>query len=187
MGILEWAFDVRQFQVMGAPEWLKQQSFEILAGAENPSNEGQFKQMVQSLLADRFQLKVHRETRDVDVYALVVGKNGPKFDAAKSAPRNQGMGDIEVRPGRLFGRAATMDLLAHILTDNLERPVLDRTNLTGNYDFDLTYDQNSTGAGFTPLGGAIFVPIQDLGLKIEPQRDAVEVLVIDSIGRPSEN
>jgi uncharacterized protein (TIGR03435 family) len=76
MGILEWAYRVRDFQVLGAPEWLKQDLFEIDARAEHPSTEGQIKQMVQALLADRFKLKLHRATKEVAIYALMVGKDG---------------------------------------------------------------------------------------------------------------
>jgi uncharacterized protein (TIGR03435 family) len=91
IGILEWAYGVRSFQVFGGPEWLKTELFEIQARAEHPSSEGQIKQMVQRLLADRFKLKLHRETREIPIYALVVGKNGPKLPAAKDASLNHGL------------------------------------------------------------------------------------------------
>jgi uncharacterized protein (TIGR03435 family) len=187
IGLIEWAYGVRQFQVVGAPEWLSRQKFEVQATAENPSSEDQVKRMVQSLLEDRFRLRVHREIRQVPVYALVVGKNGPSLTPAKDASIYGGRGDIEVRPGRLFGRGTTTAMLAMILTDNLERPVIDKTGLTGHYDFNVTYEPSPTGPGLNPIGAAIFVPIQDLGLKLESQKDAVEVLVIDSIERPSAN
>jgi uncharacterized protein (TIGR03435 family) len=80
-----------------------------------------------------------------------------------------------------------MAMLAMMLTDNEDRPVIDKTNLTGHYDFSVTYEQDSTGAGFTSMGPSIFGPIQDLGLKLEPQKDRVEMLVIDSVDHPSEN
>ena len=185
MGIVEWAYDVRDFQIVGAPEWLTRESFDIQATVEQPANEGELKQMVRGLLVDRFKLKVHRETREMPVYALVVGKNGPKLVATKTAPR--GEGDIEIRPGRLAAFDATMALFAKILTENLERPVVDKTNLTRHYDFNLTYEPVSTGAGFSPIGPALFAPIQDLGLKLESQKDPVEILVIDSVEHPSAN
>jgi uncharacterized protein (TIGR03435 family) len=185
MGIVEWAYGVRDFQVAGAPEWLTRQSFEILATVEHPASEDQLRQMVRRLLADRFKLKLHHETRDIPVYALVVGKSGPKLPATKSAVL--GPGDIEIRPGRLSAVDATMALFAKILTENLERPVVDKTNLDGHYDFSLTYEPPSTGTGFTPIGPAIFAPIQDLGLKLESQKAPVEMLVIDSVERPPEN
>jgi uncharacterized protein (TIGR03435 family) len=190
MGILEWAYGVREFQVAGAPEWLKEELFDIDARAEHPSSEDQIKQMVQALLADRFKLKLHRETKAIPVYALVVGKDGPKLAEAQDASLNQGLGNIIVPPGELKARGATMALFVSILTENLDRPVIDKTNLTGHYDFDLTYDGPPWSIeehGWRPFGEAIFRPIQDLGLKLEPQKSPVEVLVIDSVDHPSAN
>ncbi len=187
IGLIEWAYGVKSFQVMGAPEWLSHQKFEVQATTELASNGDRFKQMVQALLEDRFHLRVHRETRQISVYALVVARKGPNLTPAKNAPISEGRGDIEVRPGPMFGRGTTMDMLAMILTDNLERPVVDRTGLTGHYDFNVTYEPGPTGPGFNPIGAAIFGPIQDLGLKLESEKDAVAVLVIDSIDHASAN
>jgi uncharacterized protein (TIGR03435 family) len=187
IGLIEWAYEVRNFQIVEAPEWLSSQKFEVQATTERLSSEEQMKRMVQTLLEERFHLRVHRETRQVPVYALVVGKKGASLTPAKNAGFNDGRGNIEVRPGRLFGRGTSMAMLAMILTDNLERPVIDKTGLTGHYDFSVTYEPGPTGPGFNPIGAAIFGPIQDLGLKLESQKDAVEVLVIDSIERPSAN
>ncbi len=190
LGMLEWAYGVREFQVLGAPAWLGRERFEIQARAEHPSSEGQIKQMVQALLADRFDLKLHRETREISVYALVVGRNGPKLADAKGPAQNQGLGNIMVPPGKLTAHGATMALFVQILTENLDRPVIDKTNLTGHYDFDLTYDGPSWSLeehDWKPFGASIFGPIQDLGLKLEPQKSPVEVLVIDSVDHPSGN
>ena len=192
MGILGWAYGVREFQVSGAPEWLKQDLFEIDARAEHPSTEAQMKQMVQALLADRFKLKLHRETKEVSVYALVVGKDGPKLAEAEARSLlYRPFGDIVTPPGKLTAHGATMAYFAQILTDNLDRPVIDKTNLTGNYDFDLSYDGPSWNpeepGSYRPFGAAIFGPIQKLGLKLEPQKSPVEVLVIDSVDHPTEN
>jgi uncharacterized protein (TIGR03435 family) len=191
MGILEWAYGVRDFQVSGAPEWLKQELFEIDARAAHPSTETQIKQMVQALLADRFKLKLHRAAKEIPIYALTVGKDGPKLAEAKDATLNQGLGNMIVPPGKLTARGATMALFVQILTENLDRPVIDKTNLTGHYDFDLTYDGPSWEPGeagsWRPFGAAIFGPIQNLGLKLEPQKSPVEMLGIDSVEHPSAN
>jgi uncharacterized protein (TIGR03435 family) len=187
IGLIEWAYGVKSFQVIGAPEWLSRQKFEVQATTELPSNEDSIKRMVQTLLEDRFHLRVHRDTKQIPVYALVLGKRGPNLTLAKNSSISEGRGDIEVRPGRLFGRGTTMDMLAMILTDNLERPVMDKTGLTGHYDFNVTYEPGPTGPGFNPIGASIFGPIQDLGLKLESQKDAVGVLVIDSIEQASAN
>jgi uncharacterized protein (TIGR03435 family) len=191
MGVLEWAYGVREFQVSGAPEWLKRELFDIDARAEHPSTEVQIKQMVQALLADRFKLKLHRETKEIPVYALMVSKDGPKLAEGKLRSVNRPLGDIEIPPGKLTAHGATMALFVQILTENLDRPVIDKTNLTGTYDFDLTYDGPSWGpeesGSWRPFGTAIFGPIQKLGLKLEPQKSPVEVLVIDSVEHPSAN
>jgi uncharacterized protein (TIGR03435 family) len=190
LGILEWAYGVREFQVSGAPEWLKRESFAVDAVAEHPSTEGQIRQMVQQLLADRFRLKLHSETREIPVYALTVGKDGSKLAEAKDATQNQGLGNIIVPPGKLTAHGAAMALFVQILTENLDRPVIDKTNLTGHYDFDLTYEGPSWSLeehDWKPFGTAIFGPIQNLGLKLEPQKSPVKVLVIDSVDHPSGN
>jgi uncharacterized protein (TIGR03435 family) len=191
LGILEWAYGVREFQVLGAPEWLGRESFDIDARAEHPSTESQIKQMVQALLADRFKLKLHRETKEISVYALMVGKDGSRLEEGKVRSLNRPLGDIVTPPGKLTAHGATMALFVQILTDNLDRPVIDETNLTGNYDFELTYDGPSwspeEAGSYRPFGAAIFAPIQKIGLKLEPQKSPVEMLVIDSVDHPSAN
>ncbi len=191
LGILEWAYGVREFQVSGAPEWLKEELFDIDGRAERPVTEAEMKQMVQALLADRFKLKLHREAREISVYALTAGKDGPKLTEGEARSLYRPKGDIVTPPGKLTAHGATMELFVQILTDNLDRPVIDKTNLTGNYDFELTYDGPPSNPeepfAWKPVGAAIFGPIQKLGLKLEPQKSPVEVLVIDSVDRPSAN
>jgi uncharacterized protein (TIGR03435 family) len=180
---------MRSFQILGAPSWLGREQFEIQAMAERPSSDEEIRRMLQELLADRFKLRLHRETREIPIYALVVGKKGLKLQATKDASQN-GDGSLWIGNGSLSARGASMALFARILSDNLDRPVLDKTGLPGHYDFDLTYDQSSaahTERDFTPIGPAIFGPLQDLGLKIDAQKDFVEMLVIESVERPSAN
>ncbi len=192
MGILEWAYGVRGFQVLGAPDWLREELFEIDARPEHPATEAQIKQMVQALLADRFKLKLHRETKAIPVYALIVGKDGSKLaEGEVRSSQFRPFGDIVTPPGKLTAHGATMAYFAQILTDNLDRPVIDKTNLTGNYNFDLTYEGPSWSpdepGSYKPFGAAIFGPIQKIGLKLEPQKSPVEMLVIDSVNHPSAN
>jgi uncharacterized protein (TIGR03435 family) len=150
------------------------------------------KQMVQSLLSERFRLKLHRETREIAVYALVVAKNGPRLAPTKN-PIIESPGNIGIGPGQLSATNTVVSLLARILTENLERPVVDRTHLAGHYDFHLTWDPRSGGAGvaenggFSPIGATIFGSIQDIGLRLEPEKEPTEVLVIDSVDPPSAN
>ena len=90
--------------------------------------------MVQALLADRFKLRIHTETREIPVYALVVDKNSSKLTPAKDSSLNEGRGDFWVGNGTLGAKGGTMAMFAMVLTDNPDRPVLDKTNLTGHYD-----------------------------------------------------
>ncbi|MBV9743332.1 MAG: TIGR03435 family protein [Acidobacteriia bacterium] len=187
--LILWAYRMRGFQILGDPSWLGREQFEIQAAAERPSSDEQIRRMLQELLADRFKLKLHSETREIPIYALVIGNNGHKLHATKDASQ-QGDGSIWIGNGALSARGATMALFVRFLSDNLDRPVLDKTSLPGRYDFNLTYDQSSaahTDGDFIPLGPAVFGPIRDLGLKIDAQKDFVEMLVIDSAERPSAN
>ena len=145
--------------------------------------------MVQMLLASRFELKVHRDHQEMPVYTLVVGKGAPKVSIATDVDQVHGRG-INIESGSLISRAGTMGELVDVLTTNLDRPVFDKTGLTGRYDFKLTWDQPSVpaaGTSWAPIGPALFSSIRDLGLRLDPQKASVEILVIDSIGRPSGN
>jgi uncharacterized protein (TIGR03435 family) len=184
--LIEWAYNVREFQVVGGPAWIREGRFRfaVEATAGQPSTADQIRMMLQRLLADRFQLKLHRETRELSVYALVPGRNGPKLRESATAPKN-GKGAIDIGKGELLGRGATMANFVEILTDNLDRPVLDKTGLTEHYDFALHYDQSSLVDW--RLGPALFALVQDIGLRLEQRKAPFEVLVIDAVERPSEN
>lgn len=190
--LIQWAYGVREFCVFRVPDRLKTQHFEIQATAEQPVSEAQMRQMVQLLLGERFGLKLHRETREIAIYALVVARNGPKLTQTKD-PVVESQGNIGIGPGQLSATNTVMALFARILTDNLERPVVDRTNLTGHYDFHLSWDPSSGGAGlaqngaFSPIGAAVYGALQDIGLRLEPKKEPTEVLVIDSVEPPSAN
>jgi uncharacterized protein (TIGR03435 family) len=191
--LIYWAYGVRDFQVSGGPAWLARDRFEVQATAGRTSSEAQIKQMLQALLADRFQLKLHRATKEVAIYALVLGKNGPRLAVAKDAALCNGNGCFGVSLGSLTGSGATMDFTAYVLSHLTDRPVLDKTGLDGHYDFKMTYDQSSVTppSPFMPTtpteGPSIFTAVEDLGLKLEPQKASVEMLVIDSVERPSED
>jgi uncharacterized protein (TIGR03435 family) len=188
MQTLTWAWKVKNYQVLNAPAWLGQERFEISATLGRPASDDQVRLMMQGLLAERFKLKLHRETRETPVYALVTGKSGPKFVEAPIGAPEEGRG-VNIVSGKMIARDATMPELVDVLTTNLDRPVIDQTNLTAHYDFDLTWDQPDVpgASAWTPIGPAIFTPIQSLGLRLEAQEVSVEMLVIDSVSRPSEN
>jgi len=187
--ILRQAFGVMAYQITGGPKWLDTDRFDIEAKAQgNPPRE-QVIAMLQTLLADRFQLKVHRETREGDVYALVVAKGGPKLK--ESTAQDSHMYLYRNTPPELpgvsyttVGQKASMAMLAGRLAEMEERPVLDRTELKGEYDFKLDYaiDNNPE------TGPSIFSALQEqLGLKLEAAKGPVEILVVDKAEKPSAN
>jgi uncharacterized protein (TIGR03435 family) len=186
--LIEWAYRVRDFQVVGGPQWIRDvhSRFDIQAMAPRASTRNEMRQMAQALLSDRFQLKVHRESKELAVYALVAGKSGPKLPAAKDVPDgDDDDGAINIGQGRVIARGVSMATLVRILSENLERPAIDRTNLSGRYDFTLNYDPNSLPDW--RLGPALFSMVQDIGLKLEARKEMVEMIVVDSIEQPSGN
>jgi uncharacterized protein (TIGR03435 family) len=198
--LIKMAYGVRDFQISGGPGWLNADRFNITSKADGNPSEDQVRLMVQTLLANRFKLKVRREMQEFTVYTLVEGKHGPKLKEAKQVEDNSNRGVRVSGPGRLTGLMASTSQLAEVLSDVLlngvpilDRPVLDRTGLTGSYDFTLTWTPetspvNAGGATSDTLGPSIFTAVQQqLGLKLEVQKAPVEVLMIDHAERASEN
>jgi bla regulator protein BlaR1 len=200
-------------QISGAPDWVKKDRFDIQAKSPGDTfnyNAGEFlegetpqlRPMLQALLADRFNLKVHREQKQVPVYALTVGKNGPKFKPAAgemvqlkngSFVKNRSAFFENATPDgatvRLIVKNRTIKEVFEILSNMIDRPVLDRTGLTGEFDFTIEYerDPDSTESGAL-VGPSFFKAFQQqLGLKLEAAKGPVDVLVIDHVEKPSEN
>jgi len=188
--ILREAYGIKGYQLSGGPAWLYAERFDIDAKAEGGLSRAQMMAMLQTLLADRFALKVHRESREGNVYALVVAKDGPKLKestAKDSYIRLIRNTPLEL-PGVSYtigGQKASMARFAERLADmELHRPVLDRTGLTGDFDFKVNYaiDDNPE------TGPSIFAAIQEqLGLKLETTKGQIETLVIDHVEKPSGN
>ena len=183
------AYGVKRYQVTG-PDWITSATYDIVAKAAGPVPEPQLKLMLQTLLADRFKLTFHRESKELPVYTLVPGKKGPKLHDA------QGEGESRIYPegGSLVFKNYTMPGLADFLGRPADRPVLDKTGLAGHYDFSIQLvDGESPNPGDVKRAvknwQSIFTDIQDqLGLKLEAQKAAVEILVIDHAERvPTEN
>ena len=135
---------------------------------------------LQVMLADRFQLKIHRETKNLSVYSLTMGKRSAKLAAAKE----DGRSGFRWTPAYVMGQRITMSSLASFLTRQLGQLVVDKTGLEGEFDF--TVDFSPVGAAWTMANAAMALPAE-LGLKLESQKGPVETLVIDHAERPSEN
>jgi uncharacterized protein (TIGR03435 family) len=173
---IRYAYDVKAYQIIG-PDWLNSDaaSYDILATAPPGTPSKQIPLMLQTLLAERFKLAVHRETRMLPVYELVVGKNGPKLTPAKSGGRSS----TNSSNGNVTATSVSMAELAHQLsrTRAIGRPVIDKTGIEGEFDFTYEYAPDDNDSAGRP---SIFTAIQlKLGLKLEATKGPVEVVVID--------
>jgi uncharacterized protein (TIGR03435 family) len=201
------AYNLRNHQISGGPNWLDSAKFDIEgkvpgatpipAGLDGPPRI--LRLMEQSLLEERFKLAVHRETREEQVYELVVDRGGPKLKEAADTPGGpQGIG-FNGR-GHLTGTAAHMMLFVNELSQLLGRTVIDKTGLTGKYDFTLKWTPDpGMLPGFVadgpdappppdPNGPSIFTAMQeDLGLKLQAAKGPVEIIVIDHAEKPDAN
>jgi uncharacterized protein (TIGR03435 family) len=190
-------------QVLDGPGWIDSETFDIVAKAEdNAPVARMYGPMMQSLLEDRFALKIHKETRQLPVYTLTVAKNGAKLpatpegsctplDLSHPAPAGAlicGWGSVHMVKGNMVidSHGSTVAKFAGSLVETVNRPVIDRTDLTGLFDIHLEFAPDNASSDAT--GAAIFTAIQDqLGLKLTAEKGPVEVLVIDHIERPSAN
>jgi uncharacterized protein (TIGR03435 family) len=198
------AYSMHARQVIGGPGWLGSDKYDILGRPDipgQPSRE-QLKLMIQKLLADRFQLKFHIEKRELQAYTITVLKTGPKFAVSQADPNSSlGVGFGRAAGGgmTLTVRNAPLDSVANALQGNLlDQPVVNRTGLTGKYDFTLKFTPDASqlanlgpvapGASDPDAPPDIFAAFQQqLGLKLESTKTAVDVMVIEKIERPSDN
>ena len=158
------------------------------AGAESPTR-AEFREMLQELLASRFNLKFHRETRELPVYALTQGKNGIKFRESKPDAPKVGNHRVHGRNQTIEVTQETMQELARELRNYVDRPIVDRTGLTGKYDIDveatpffrLTNNPQ-------PEDVSMFTAVQEtLGLRLDAEKASMPVLVVDGVAKPTEN
>jgi uncharacterized protein (TIGR03435 family) len=205
--------------ISGGPPWIDSDLYDIEAKADNnPSREEMSGPMLQALLEERFKLRIHRGTKEVPVYDLTVGKSGPKLQAFKegSCVSNDPEKPPATTPGQkrpiicgsysigLKGANLTLDVHKRSMTEfsrqlHLDRPVIDKTGITGLFDFHLEFASDGTTAGFfppgfpalssdAPDGPSIFTAIQEqLGLKLEPSKGPEDLLVIEGIEKPTKN
>jgi len=222
--LIEFAYEVQAFQISGGPAWINSSRYDIDAKVDDSiaaefqklpieRREVQMRLMLQSLLADRFGLRLGYRTKEVPVYTLVVAKSGPKLTPAASSSAAPADGRVSsAHQGPMImtsvGRIAAKDMPLSSLAEVLERQpelgsrlVVDQTGLKGKYDFTLQFAPDGArlmhGANSEPSvreqaltssGPSIFTAIQEqLGLKLELAKGAVQTLVIENIEQPSEN
>jgi len=196
-GLVYNAFSVRPSDpIPGLPGWASETPFdveakmndEMLAVLQKLPRQEQGEQrhlMLQSLLADRFKLKVHRETKERPIYALVVAKGGFKLKESPASEVNNPMSGWN--PGRIEVRGGSIGNLAFGLSDVLGRVVVDKTGITGKFHITLEWAPDEL-QGTPDAGPSVFTAIQEqLGLKLESTKGPVEILVVDHVEMPSEN
>ena len=231
------AYEIHDSQIVGGPDWLRSQGFDINATITGTPSPEDRRMMTKTLLRDRFKLVFHTEKRDLPIYALVVqrsdgrlgpglkripddecpppgsrrsaGPGGPPPPAASPFDPNAvaPCGSIIFGPGRLLAHGVPIDMLTRSLANlpaitSFNRPVTNLTKLEGMYDFDFRFTNEFGRGGPPPIGGpaaapnaitpgdepVLFTALQEqLGLKLNSQRATLDVLVIDSIDRPTEN
>ena len=200
-----------QFPPMeGGPTWIRSTRYDINAKAAGSPNPAMMQgPMLQALLEDRFKLKIHRETREVPIYALTVAKGGSKLQPLKNGSCITVDGTTALEPGQKpcgvpmtgpKGPNLTTELLgsleefSKLLGVTLGRPVMDKTGIAGAFDFHLEFAIDEATPGIRPApsddppGPTIFTAVQEqLGLKLESAKGPGEFLIIDSVAKPSEN
>jgi uncharacterized protein (TIGR03435 family) len=185
-----WAYGVQSSQISSAnpavSNLLQSARYTIVAKAAGPAPENQMRIMLQTLLAERFQLALHRQSRETRVFALVLDKNGPKFHASGGDGESKMQASSKVSRRWTF---TTMAQLANSLADAVQAPVLDETGLAGKYDFALDLTPYLPANGERPDFSAMMISAvrEQLGLKLEARRAATDILVIDRLERPTEN
>lgn len=186
---IRWAYNVMSYQVSG-PEWMNFDRYDISAKAAGPVPEDQLRLMLQTLLADRFQLVLHRQNKELQAYELVIAKGGIKFHESKIdgdpvfSPDKTGM-TVEVKgvPASQF-----VDMLSNLL----HAPVVNETGLNGRYDVSVNIAKYmpdvSSGAAFDPISMVLTALQQELGLKLESRKMALDLLIVDHAEKaPSDN
>jgi uncharacterized protein (TIGR03435 family) len=190
------AYAVRDYQVMGGPAWLAMDRYDIAAttSLERSPTTTEVQLMLQALLADRFHLKLHRETRELSVYALVVEKKGAKLKQSAADSKSS----VTFMRGQLTESKVTMTQFALQLAGQVGRPVVDETDLRGDYDFELKWTPDeSLGQNNSPAdvsgpqeltGPSVFTAIREqLGLRLDSRKGPVEILMIGHADKPTEN
>jgi uncharacterized protein (TIGR03435 family) len=201
------AWDLKPYQIEGLTGWMKSSTFDLTAkvsgenvAAYNKLNVAQRREMLQTLLTERFQLKTHLETKTLPLYDLVIDKSGSKLkpttalpapspEEQKAHPEKYTPSSTTMGPGMFEATAMPVRTLASQLASVVGKPVHDATGLTGSYDISLHFRPDDTSAaGDTTDAPSVFSAVQEqLGLKLVPTKGPVETLVVDAAQKPEAN
>ncbi|MDP9038482.1 MAG: TIGR03435 family protein [Acidobacteriota bacterium] len=183
---IKWAYGVQDSQI-SAPDWTDSNHFDITAKADEPVTVAQLKLMLQPLLTERFKLSFHRESRELKAFAMIVAKGGPKVTEADPA----GTASHQNSASGMVSKDMSMKEFADYISGPLQKPVVDQSGLPGRYDFSINFapylpeDMRTMHPDATAV---ILAALQgEVGLKLEPRKLMVDVLVIDHVEKPSAN
>lgn len=188
---IRWAYHVMDYQVSG-PYWLGDQRFDIVAKAAGPAPENELRTMLQALLADRFKLKLHKETKELPAYVLVVAKGGIKFHESKEE------GELAAEPDKnhltVTLKKVPASQFVEMLSEALRAPVINKTGLEGRYDATInmskymSIDTTPKDGPFDPIPMIVTGLQEELGLKLESKKMPLDLLIIDHAEKvPTEN
>jgi uncharacterized protein (TIGR03435 family) len=192
--MIAWAYRLTNpdYELVSPPnEKLLRDDYDIQALAPGSPSDDDLRIMFQRLLEDRFQLKVHRETRELTAYDLVVAKGGAKLVASPARAVKPGIGygsssswgEFRADGKHLVGKSASIEEMVVVLTRQVGAPVRDRTGITGTYDYDVAFSTGVDGSEKSVLTTAI----HDLGLSLQKTQGTFEVLVVDRVQKPVAN
>jgi uncharacterized protein (TIGR03435 family) len=186
-------YGMHEKQLVGMPGWAESDRWDVegVVDVEGKPSLAQLQSLVRKTLVERFGLRTHMETRELGVYALTVAKGGPKLEQSKGDPKESMSENDNDRAGQRTMRVmnASMGDFALVMRYSADRPAVDHTGLTGRYDFQLKWalDDSKESVDGT-LGPGLFTALQEqLGLKLEPTKAPVDVLVVDKVERPGAN
>ena len=185
--LIQRAFGLKKFQVAGGPAWLGNDNYDFVATTGTPIvlTDKVLQPYLQSLLADRFHLKYHRETKELPVYWLVAAKNGTKLRPHTGEDERGMDSEGEGITEKMTGTKLSMEDFASFLASRMDRPVIDHSGIKGEFDVKLEWSWDDSGDSPRP---SIFTALQEqLGLRLEANKGPVEILVVDSVEKPSEN
>jgi uncharacterized protein (TIGR03435 family) len=179
--LIQAAYNIKTGMLFGTRGWMESDRFDIDAKAAGGSTFDEDMVMLRTLLADRFQLKFHRETRSIKVRVLVLARGGLRIRASKDQDQKE---RVEIRPTEISGSAIPFGHFVTILEAQSGYPVVNETGLSGKYDLTLRYVRDDSSS---VDGQSLFAALADLGLKLEARQTRAEVFVIESAERPGVN
>lgn len=185
-------FNVQKDQIAGVPDWGKTEHWNVdgVPNVEGQPDVEQFQSMIRKMLEERFGLKLHREQREMSVFALTTVKGGPKLTENLSNPKGLPIRDVRVGNGQrtdIFTNTSMSDL-ASMLLFSVDRPIVQKTGLKGRYDFKLQWTMDEARAASPDAPPGLFTALQEqLGLRLRATKAAVDVLTVDQVRRPGPN